>query len=72
MQVFDLAFVRRHFVQMNESSRWLWAVVTFSYNNALIDVGVLAHIDVAGVMAGNYRMNVESLGEDTALLQSRR
>ena len=40
------------------------------YNDALVDVRVLAHVDVLRLVRGQHRVDVKALREDAAFCQA--
>ena len=68
MEVGGLIVVRWHPVKIDEAGRRLVAVMAPHHYDALVDVRVLAEIDVAGLVRGQDRVDVEALRQRQPLL----
>ena len=68
MQFIYLPVVNWQSVQVDEPRWRLRAFMTTHDDDAFVDVGVLAHIDVAGLMAGQNGVDVVALSQYAALI----
>ena len=61
MEIIDIGIVNGQPVQVDKSGIGFGTVMPVEHDNALVDVGILAQIDLARLVAGEHGMDVEPL-----------